>query len=145
MARPRALNDSKRREVYALVSTGCSLSAAARYVGCCTRTIRREALRNQEFYDELRRAELACQVSPLRAVRRAAETHWRAAAWLLERTDPDRFARRKPAQLTPGDLEEFVDFVVGIISRGVTNDDDLRRVILELNTEMRHRFQAGRE
>jgi hypothetical protein len=98
--RPRALNEVKRREVCALVSAGCGLDGAAQYVGCNVVTIRREAMRNPEFYEQLRSAELGAQLSPLQALRKAAGSHWRAAAWLLERTQPKRFARRNPHRFT---------------------------------------------
>jgi hypothetical protein len=128
MARPRALDDTKRREVCALIAAGCSFDSAARYVGCTVITIRREALRNAEFHEQLREAELACQTNSLRTVRRHAETHWRAAAWLLERTDPENFGRRKPIQLTPAQLDLFLDSLVGIVEREVDDEDALRRV-----------------
>ena len=43
----------------ALVAAGCGLEWASRYVGCSARTVRREALRNEDFHEPLRRCELA--------------------------------------------------------------------------------------
>lgn len=94
--RPRSLDDAKRREICALISAGDSLRGAARYVGCSVATIRREAKRNPNFDQRLRHAEGAARLAPLQAMRKAASTHWRAAAWMLERTDPERFGRRRP-------------------------------------------------
>ena len=88
--RPRALNEDKRKQVCGLVASGCGMDHAARHVGCSVRTIRREALRNPAFGEKLRRAELAAQLQPISAVRSAASKNWRAAAWLLERTQPRR-------------------------------------------------------
>jgi hypothetical protein len=59
VGRPRALDEVKRREVCALVAAGCGLEWASRYVGCSARTVRREALRNEDFHEQLRRCELA--------------------------------------------------------------------------------------
>src|SRR4051812_24208195 len=86
--RPLALDDAKRREICALVAGGCGLREAARYVRCNINTIRREAERNPEFDERLRNSETYAQLSPLRAMQHAVGTHWRAAAWMLERAFP---------------------------------------------------------
>ena len=91
--RHRILDEAKRREVCALVSTGCSLSSAARYVGCDRGTLRREAQRNEEFEAELQHAEAQAEYHPLRSVQLSSTNNWRAAAWLLERTRPEQYAR----------------------------------------------------
>jgi transposase-like protein len=56
--RRRALDEVKRREVCALISAGSAIADAARYVGCAASTIHREAMRNPEFREHLRRANL---------------------------------------------------------------------------------------
>jgi Helix-turn-helix domain len=91
--RPRSLDDDKRRDICTLIAAGCGIQDAARYVGCSVSTIRRELARNREFRKRLRTSELNAQLEPLRAMRKAVGTHWRAAAWMLERTNPQRFAR----------------------------------------------------
>ncbi len=102
--RERILDEGKLREVCALLSAGCSLQAAAHYVQCAPNTIRREAARNPDFGRRFREARLQAQLSPLQAMRTAAASHWRAAAWMLERGDPDHFARRpSPILLTLAD------------------------------------------
>jgi IS30 family transposase len=128
IGRPRVLDESKRREICALVSAGCGIESAARYVGCAPTTIRREALRNADFHDDLRQAELAAQISPLRALRHAAATHWRAAAWLLERTNPDRFAKQNPKMFSPGDMEEFITQVAEIVADEIHDQPTRDRV-----------------
>ena len=52
VGRPRALDEIKRREVCALVAAGCGIEFASRYIGCSARTIRREALRNEDFHEQ---------------------------------------------------------------------------------------------
>src|SRR6476646_8849748 len=90
--RPRVLDDAKRREICALIAGGCSLRDAASYVNCSVCTIRREAERNPDFLQQIRHSEKHARLSPLRAMQQAMGTHWRAAAWFLERAFPDRFA-----------------------------------------------------
>lgn len=128
MPRPRLLDDGKQREVCALVAAGCGIEAAARYVGCNPRTIRRAAMRDAGFYEQLRQAEIAAQVTPLHALRKAAGSHWRAAAWLLERTQPDRFARRQPRTFTENQVVEMVSHLSRIISDEVADKDALKRI-----------------
>jgi hypothetical protein len=128
VGRPRVLDEYKRREVCALVSAGCGIEGAARYVGCNTRTIRREALRNPDFHEQLRNAELACELEPLRAMKRAAATHWRAAAWLLERTQPNRFARRGPDAVTPAELDALMQRLSEAIAAELPDQETFARV-----------------
>jgi hypothetical protein len=55
------------------------------------------------------------QLSPLRAMQQAVATHWRAAAWFLERAYPDRFARRDPAAFAPKQARRLLSEVLDIL------------------------------
>jgi hypothetical protein len=105
LGRPPALDDPKRREICALLNAGLEFTEAARYVGCTPRTIRNEIRRNPDFRREVHDALLAARLAPEKLLRQAAGRNWRAAAWLLERTDPQAYARRSPAACTPEDLD----------------------------------------
>ena len=126
--RERILDEGKQREVCALVSAGCSLQAAASYVECATNTIRREANRNPDFGRRFREARLQAQLSPLQAMRKAAASHWRAAAWMLERGDPDHFARRPAPAFRPKQAQALRDDIAAILSTEIDNPFLLRRV-----------------
>jgi hypothetical protein len=76
-----------------MISVGCTIQAAARYVGCSRNTIRREAARNPQFGELLRCAEAQARIRPVRTLQEAAGHDWRAAAWLLERSQPEEYAR----------------------------------------------------
>lgn len=95
MARPCVLDDAKQREVCALVTAGMSLTKIADYVGCDRRTIQRLRKTDEEFDERMRRAAMAQELSPLQTLRNASKTHWRAAAYLLDRQD-----RREAEQRT---------------------------------------------
>ncbi len=136
--RPRVLDEGKQREVCALVSSGCSVTAAARYVDCAPNTIRRAADRDEAFGQRLREARLAAQLSPLRAMRKAAATHWRAAAWLLERTDPDQFARRPPPAFRPKQAQALAHDVLAILSAEIEDPLLLQRVRRQIYHLMRY-------
>ena len=126
--RPRALDDAKRREICALVAGGCAVRDAARYVRCSARTIRREAERDPDFHQQLRRSEMYAQLSPLRSMQQAVATHWRAAAWMLERAYPDRFARRDPAAFAPKQARRLLGEVLSIISSEVPDVFQYERI-----------------
>ena len=130
--RPRALDEIKRREVCALVAAGCSISYAARYIGCKPLTIRREALRNEDFHEQLRQAELRSQLKPLNAMQQAAATHWRAAAWLLERTHPEQFARPKLDLIKPEQVEAYFGVLTELIAEEIDDEATRSRVYRRL-------------
>jgi hypothetical protein len=100
LGRPAALDAAKQREICLLISAGCSREEAARYMGCGRATIFRAARRDPAFAHALEQAEISRQYSQLQNVRRAAGHSWRAAAWLLERFNPNRFDRARGARYT---------------------------------------------
>ncbi len=136
--RPRALDEVKRREICALITAGCCTIDAARYVGCAVSTIHREAKRNSQFSYDLKRAHLAAELTPLHALRHAARTHWRAAAWLLERTNPQRFAKQNAKAIKPEDLVHFTDAIVDIIVEEIPDGGMRQRVASRLAELSQH-------
>lgn len=139
--RPRALTDPlKRREVCSLIGVGAGYDGAARHVGCSVATIHREADRDPVFAEQLAAAETAAGLSPLRAMRVAANNNWRAAAWLLERTFPERFARRNPESLSPSEVRTLLDEVANIMADECTDDAQLKRMCERLDELQKARF-----
>jgi hypothetical protein len=112
MPRPRILNDVRRHELCRLLAAGREIGEAARAVGCSLRTVRRESASDEGFGRQLSEARLAGRLDPVDHLRQAALTDWRAAAWLLERLDPQQFARRSRSTCTPKDLQTLVDRVI---------------------------------
>lgn len=111
MARQRSLTPDKQTELCALVAQGVSLELAADRVGVTLRTVQREVERDEDFAHDLCLAEQAAPVNPLKLMEQAARTHWRAAAWLLERTD-ERYAKRKPNSCGPAQLQAALAAVI---------------------------------
>jgi len=98
--RPRVPFDAdQRRRVLDMVSAGASRRRAAERVGCAPSTITRAAQRDPIFAEELFQAENALEFEAVQFIRHAAREprYWRAAAWLLERKNPDAFAAHRPA------------------------------------------------
>lgn len=112
VGRPRILDDKKRQQIVTLIGVGLGLQDAVRYAGCSVSTARREMLRDPEFCNDCRAAEVRSQLEALRAMRDAASTHWRAAAWMLERTNPRRFARPSSRSFKVDELRAVFDDVV---------------------------------
>ncbi len=108
--RPPALDSDKRQRIIALLTVGCSRRVAARHVGCSPSTITRTATRDPAFADQLAQAETNLEVELLDAIRHAAKTdrYWRAAGWLLERKNPQDYARRSPQLYTPHQVVQLL-------------------------------------
>lgn len=110
MGRKRVLDDVKKREVCALVTAGMSMTKVAKYVGCGRRTIQLERQADDDFDRRIRRAAMARDLNPREAMRRFAATHWRAAAWMLEREERQQAARtraKSERQYTSSHLESL--------------------------------------
>lgn len=108
--RPPVLDAMKRREILAILSVGCSRRIAARYVGCDAATIRNTAERDPAFAEQIQRAENGSQFAFMKNIQNAAkkEQYWRAAAWALERINPEDFAPRSPEAVT---LEQAINLM----------------------------------
>lgn len=107
--RPRALDNAKRREICVLIAAGYPMVIVAEHVGCSRRTIRRELERNPQFEESFRRAKIAGELEPLSTIRKAASSNWRAAAWYLERLNPQRFGKRNPVMVRPDEVQETIN------------------------------------
>jgi hypothetical protein len=142
IGRPRALDEIKLAQICSLISVGCGLEKAARYVGCAASTIRREARRNHEFAQQLRRASMASEMEAYRAIQRAASTHWRAAAWFINRTDTARptrqpgnarrVRRRIARPWEPSERDQFISEVQSTIARTVTDNALLCQLVQQI-------------
>jgi hypothetical protein len=84
--RPRVLDAVKRAEVCAMLATGCTFRAAARYVGVSAAAIAMLLKRDESFRAQVDKALAERELTPLAQLRAASGKNWRAAAWLLERT-----------------------------------------------------------
>jgi hypothetical protein len=126
--RPPVLDDLGRARICALVSIGISLRSAARMVGCHPKTIRREARRNPDFGNELRKSQSQAQVGPIKTMREAAATNWRAAAWWLERLDPIISAQASSTALGKREGNKLVRDLLDIIDHVVSSPRERQRL-----------------
>ncbi len=108
------LDDEKRTAIVTMLAAGCSRRMAARHVQCDPSTITRTAARDADFAAQLAEAQAGADMKALRLIDRATdqEKYWRAAAWLLERRNPEEFARRPPDTFT---AEQVADVLAGFL------------------------------
>ena len=131
--RPHALNEARCAEICDLVAAGHTVAAVARLIGCNVKTIRRHASRDEEFGRLLRAAELSSRADPLKMMRRAAGGSWRAAAWLLERTEPERYARQAPATCRPELVQQAFTRLIEAALQRLGDEASRRTVYQQLN------------
>jgi hypothetical protein len=121
--RRRTLDPAKKAQLCDIVARGASVEEAADDLGVSLRTVQREARRDRDFDHELRLAQRAVP-DPLRLMQSAARAHWRAAAWLLERTDPETYGRRPRSSAS---AEQFEAALVTVIEAALEATPPERR------------------
>jgi hypothetical protein len=130
--RPHLLDEQKQAEICDFVSAGHSVASAARLMGCNVKTIRRHAERDERFARLLRSAEVAAQNDPLKLMRRAAGSSWRAAAWILERTQPEHYGRQPSAACRPEDVDRAFTRIMDIALGHVRGEAERRALYQDL-------------
>ena len=116
------LDEIKRREILAILAVGCSRRVAAEYVDCSPATIQNTAARDPRFAEALLHAERQAEIGYQRSIQKAAsqEKYWRAAAWALERKNPQDYARRPPDALANEKVKESLAEIAAIIQEELT-------------------------
>ncbi len=136
------LDQAKRQKIIALLANGSSRRMAARYVRCSPSTIARTAAADQVFADQLAAAESSAEIDALRAVRAAfrKDRYWRAAAWLLERKNPEDFARRSPTIFTGEEVCQVISLIVEILNKDIP-EENCQRALQKLEELIEHQRQ----
>lgn len=102
MARPEKLTLELTEQIASLVRDGNSPSTSAVLCGISSSTFfnwmkrgRGQEPRFLEFSESIERASSQAVIRCVAHIHRAAvDGHWRAAAWLLERTRPEQYGKR---------------------------------------------------
>ncbi|QDT74953.1 hypothetical protein [Lacipirellula limnantheis] len=94
----RVMTPERRAKLCELLAESHTLEEASEAIGVSIRTVQRERKRDEDFDHEVLLA-LQKTPDPLQLMEQAARKHWRAAAWLLERRNPEEYAR-KPVNAT---------------------------------------------
>ena len=132
MQRKHILTEKQKLEIIAIITVGCTRYTAAKYVGCRPIDIRHEIGRNRDFAHQLAQAEEAAEVYYMQQIKSAAkkEQYWRAAAWVLERRNPNRYAARGANTITFDQLSRLIT-QIGEIVGGEIKDAETRANILK--------------
>jgi hypothetical protein len=106
----RIMTPERRAKLCALLAESHTLEEASEAVGVSIRTVQRERKRDEDFDHEVLLA-LQKTPDPLKLMEQAARTHWRAAAWLLERQNPEEYARKPVNTTSPKRVATALRFV----------------------------------
>ena len=106
----RIMTPARRERLCDLLAESHTLEEASEAIGVSIRTVQRERKRDEDFDHE---ALLALQKTPdpLKLMEQAARTHGRAAAWLLERRNPEEYARKPVNTTSPKKVAAALRFV----------------------------------
>jgi hypothetical protein len=132
--RPPVLDEIKQGEIVAIISMGCSRRTAARYVGCDPKTIQNTAERNGKFAEKLDHAQGQAVVFHVKNINSAAKKaqYWRAAAWALERINPEEYAAPHPNTITIEQASRLIDCIAQIVIEAVPVDAYRKSIIKQL-------------
>ena len=136
MPRKCILDEAKKRDILAIITVGCTRYTAARYVGCRPADIALEIRQDKDFARQVAKSEEAAEFYYMNQIKAAAkkEQYWRAAAWVLERRNPNRYAARGAHTITFNQLARLITQIAEIVG-GEIKDADVRVNILKrLNT-----------
>jgi len=132
MPREQIFTPELQSEYCAMIRVGCSRRRAARLLGINESTIRMAMTRDEAFLNRVHRSESHREAIALDHVRNAAEKHWRAGAWLLERINPAEFGKRRHIEVTRDDVAIMFKEFAGAVMNVLKNPDDRRAVVEKL-------------
>jgi hypothetical protein len=98
--RPEALDAAARQQICLLLKFGYSRSLAAAELGVSASTITRTMQRDAEFRHQVLEAEKLYDRTPLLTILQAAQTSWKAAAWLIKNHKPHLSTERRTLRET---------------------------------------------
>ena len=133
------LDERRRAEICAIVGVGCSQATAARYVGCTPGAISAAKKRIASFREEMLHAEAHHELVLVRHIHQAAvgPNGWRAAAWLLMRRYPERYAARAAETVTPQQIEDSLEYFANQVAREVKDASARSRIMISLRKATR--------
>lgn len=149
MGRPTRLTKAIREKIYQGIRLGLPYERAAQLAGIHQSTFymwkRKGMLKKAPIYikflEELKKAEVEGEAAAINEIVKAARgsdkrpAQWQAAAWMLERRFPDRWARIQKLELS------WQNEVVNLVRNGVVTFDDVSE---ELGDELaRELFESA--
>lgn len=102
--RPLAMTKEKEEKIIELLADGMSQSKACSYVGISEDTLIRHKNKFCGFCERLEKAFLETHKLAHKSVKVGMLKDWKAGAWWLERTEPERFKEKKEVEVTKPSL-----------------------------------------
>ena len=137
------LSPDERRDVLAILRLGCDEKLAAAYVGRPVECLAKTAERYKTFRQDMEKAKTKARVDLIGNIRDASrnERFWRAAAWALERLDPERYGpeRLKPAA-DASRYRPMVESLVEILLKEIPEPDRRKAILKRLNRFLEDRL-----
>ena len=106
IGRPTKLTPETQKSICDAIRAGNYQDVAAQYAGITAATfynwmVKGEAGKKSylEFFDAVKKAQADAEVRNVAIIGQAAQKTWQAAAWLLERRNPDRWANKEKREL----------------------------------------------
>ena len=111
VGRPLAITPEKEELIIQMLSDGMSQKKAARYVGVNEKTLIEHKRRFPEFLERLDKAMLETHKLAHKSVKVGMMKDWKAGAWWLERTEPERFREKKEIDIKEQPI--LIDDIMG--------------------------------
>ena len=107
MARKTKLTPELQRDILQVLEAGATIKDACHFVGIDESTYYKWIQRGEkgksglyfEFVKSAQKAIASGSVDAVALIRKAAKTQWQAAAWFLERKNPQEWARRTKVEI----------------------------------------------
>ena len=109
MTRHVKLDAATQQMFCAMVSVGCSARRAAKLCGVGESAIREREKNDPHFREQYLNAKQIREITPLRQIKEAGGKSWRAAAWTLQRLDPEEYGPRNKPSDSPGNIADMID------------------------------------
>lgn len=109
--RPFAITKEKEEILISLLSDGMTQTKACLYVGISEQTIIEHKKRFPEFTERIEKAFLETHKLAHKSVKVGMTKDWKAGAWWLERTEPERFREKKEIEINekPSLVQDMFD------------------------------------
>lgn len=136
MGRPSKLNDELQKQIVDAIRAGAYVETAAAYAGVSKVTLydwmkkgrRDEGKKYVDFLNAVEKALAASEIRDVMTITKAADLHWQAAAWRLERKNPSRWGRRNHVELSGADggpVALEVKTWADLVAKAATSTDEV--------------------
>jgi hypothetical protein len=121
------MSRAERLGILAALALGASRIGAVKSVGQTAAWLRRQVAQDKKFAKEVELAEGQAETFLLDRLRESARDTqgWRAAAWLLERRNPEAFGRKSVGVYTDTDVQKFITEVLRAIVEEVRDPNEI--------------------